>query len=64
MVFGSFTSGMIDLSYLNTTSKLKRRNLYLLHSSKIFHNLVNNSIKRQSFVFTNHTSVVRRFVHI
>jgi hypothetical protein len=64
MIFGSFTSGMIDLPYFNTISKLKRKDLYLLHSSKIFHNLISSSIERQFFIFINHASVVRRFVHI
>jgi hypothetical protein len=64
IVFGSFTNETIDLLYFNTTSKPKHRDLYLLHSSKILHNLVSSSIERQSFVLTNHASVIRRFVHI
>jgi hypothetical protein len=64
MVLGSFISEIIDLPYLNPTSKPKYKDLYLLHLSKIFYNLVNSSIEKQSFVFTNHASVVRRFVHI
>lgn len=64
MPFGSFTIGSIDLPYLNTTFMPKRRDLYLLRSNKVFHNVLPSSITRQSFVFTNHSSVVRRFVDI
>jgi hypothetical protein len=64
MVFSSFTSRMVDLLYFNITNKLKCEDLYLLHLSKIFHNVLDSSIERQSFVFTNYISMGRRFVNI
>jgi hypothetical protein len=60
MPFGDFEGGEIDLSYLNTTVRSKRGDLYFLYSPKVFHNVL-SSIGRESYVFTNHKSVVKQF---
>jgi hypothetical protein len=61
MPFGDFTESEIDLLYLNTTVRVKRRDLYFIHSPKVFHNVCSSSFGRECYVFTNHTSIVRRF---
>jgi hypothetical protein len=59
--FGDFKKGEIDLLYLNTTVRVKREDLYFIHSPKVFHNIYSSSLGRECYVFTNHTSVVKRF---
>jgi hypothetical protein len=61
MLFGEFSEGEIDLLYLNTTVRVKRGDLYFIHLPKVFHNICFSSFDRECYVFTNHTSVVRRF---
>jgi hypothetical protein len=61
MPFGEFSRGEIDLSYLNTTVRVKQGDLYFIHSLKVFHNIYFSSFGRECYVFTNHTSVIRRF---
>jgi hypothetical protein len=58
MLFGDFEKDEIDLPYLNTTVKSKRGDLYFLYFPKVFHNVL-SSIDRESYVFTNHKSVVK-----
>jgi hypothetical protein len=61
MLFGEFSRGEIDFPYLNTTVRVKRGDLYFIHSPKVFYNICSSSFGRKCYVFTNHTSIVRRF---
>ena len=60
--FGNFTDSCVDLIYLNTIVAAKRKDLYLLRSSKVHHNVAFPEESRQSLVFTNHACVVKRFI--
>lgn len=59
--FGQFSGGEIDLTYLNTTVKAQRGDIYFINSQHAFHNVMKTSCDRQALVFTNHTSVIRRY---
>lgn len=61
MPFGHFTGGEVDLPYLNATVASKRRDLYIIYSNKVFHNVCASSPEREVYVFTNHRSIVQRF---
>ena len=62
--FGDFTGGEIDLPYLNARVKVKRKDIYLINSNKVYHTVCESSPDRQVLVFTNHRSVVQRFCNI
>ena len=62
--FGSFSGGEIDFPYLNCTLHVKRRDIYFLQSSKVFHNVLQSFGNCQALVFTNHKSIVQRFCKI
>lgn len=62
--FGQFSGGDIDLSYLNATAIVNRRDVYFIHSKKVFHNLLASVGNRQALVFTNHQSVISRFCNL
>jgi len=59
--FGNFTGGEVDLQYLNCKLIAQRRDIYLLKSPKIYHNISTSFGNRQSLVFTNHNGVIARF---
>lgn len=59
--FGNFTGGAVDLPYLNAKVYAKSGDLYLINSAAVYHNVDQSSCDRQAFVFTNHTSVIKRF---
>lgn len=62
--FGNFTKGTVDLCYLNATVEAKRGDLYLLRSNEVYHDIVSEEVEdRQVLVFTNHKSVVQRFIN-
>ena len=63
MPFGNCQGSMVDLPYLNSRVHACRGDMYLLHSPKVYHNVL-GAEQRQSLVFTNHKSVVQRFVDV
>jgi hypothetical protein len=62
--FGHFTGGDVCLSYLNARVKVRRGDIYLINSNKVFHNVAESSLSREVLVFTNHRSVIQRFCTI
>jgi hypothetical protein len=61
--FGAFTSGVIDLKYMNTILECRKSGMYFINSSKIYHELCTSSPERQALVCTNHRAVVKRYVN-
>jgi hypothetical protein len=61
--FGVFTSGAVDLKYMNTILKCRRGGLYFINFSKIYHELCTSSSERQALICTNHRAVVKRYVN-
>ena len=53
----------IILSYLNAIIKVKKEDIYLLQSTKVYHGVL-VSTKRQALVCINHTAVIKRFYNI
>jgi hypothetical protein len=58
MLFGDFERSEKDFPYLNTTVRSKRDDLYFLYFPKVFYNVL-SSIDRESYIFTNHKSIVK-----
>jgi hypothetical protein len=63
LLFGAFTGGAVDLKYMNTTLECRRRGLYFINSSKIYHELCTSSPERQALIYTNHRAVVKQYIN-
>ena len=63
MLFRKFSGRKIVLLYLNATIKVKKKDVYLLQFAKVYHGVLVN-IKRQALIYTNHTTIIRRFCNI
>lgn len=61
--FGTEEYGEVELTYLNTTIKCKRGDMYLLNSSDVYHKSCVLS-NRQVLIFTNQSAVVKRYCKI
>ena len=59
--FSKFTESYLDLSYLHTLGNVKKRDIYILNSQKIYHTINNKDSNRQSLVFTNYNFVIKHF---
>jgi hypothetical protein len=63
LLFRAFTSGAVNLKYMNTTLECRRGGLYFINSSKIYHELCTSSPERQALICTNHRAVVKQYVN-
>ena len=59
--FGKYCKSWVDLYYLNILLGVERGDLYFINSNKVYHTVQDPEPKRQSFVFTNHNCVVKRY---
>jgi hypothetical protein len=62
-LFGAFTGRAIDLKYMNTILKYRRKGMYFINSSKIYHELCTSSLEKQALVCTNHRAVVKQYIN-
>ena len=62
--YGDFQQGLLDFPFLNTTVDVKRGDICLFWSKRLWHTLKKVIGKRKVVVITNHTAVVQRFVDI
>ena len=63
MSFRKFSGEEIVLPYLNATIKAKRKDVYLLQSTKVYYGVLVNT-KKQALICINHTAIIRRFCNI
>jgi hypothetical protein len=61
LLFDYYKNSYIELYYLNTLLQTEWRDMYLLNTHKVYHNIVKPDSKKQSLIFVNYTCVLNRY---
>ena len=60
--FGNYHSGDVFLKYFNVTATIRPGDLYFINLPHVYHSLLTTIKSRKALVFTNHITIIRKFV--